>query len=65
MPENPQNTISQTALKYLNQFRSLRTQDIIWLQIIKYTKKKPKVETTVKERYQQQLDCITIYVLNI
>ena len=64
MPQNP-NKICQTALKHYNQFRSVRTEDLRWLQITIYTGIKPKVETKVKERYHQLLDFITIYVFNI
>ena len=32
MPQNLQNTISQTALKNYNQFRSLRTEALIWVK---------------------------------
>ena len=31
MPQNPKNTISQTALKNSNQFRSIITESLIWL----------------------------------
>ena len=33
MPQNPQNKLSQTELKHYNQFRSVRTEAIRWLQI--------------------------------
>ena len=48
MPQNAQNTISQTALKYYNRFISVITEDLIWLQIATDTGNKLKVETTVK-----------------
>ena len=44
MPQNPQNTIIQTALKHYNQFRSFRTEAIIWLQMTIDKEKKSKVE---------------------
>ena len=47
MPQTPQNTISQTTLKNYNQFRSVRTEDLIWLKITTDTGMKLKVETTV------------------
>ena len=48
MPKNTQNTISQTALKHYNQFISIITEDLRWLQITVDTGKKLKVETIVK-----------------
>ena len=65
MPQNPQNTISQTALKHYNEFRSVTTEALRWVQMTKYTGIKLKVETTVKERYQQLLDFITIGIIKI
>ena len=50
MPQKPQNTISQTALKYYNQFRSVRTEALRWVNITTYTGIKLKVETTENER---------------
>ena len=43
MPQTPQNTISQTTLKNYNQFRSVRTEDLIWLKITTDTGMKLKV----------------------
>ena len=63
MPENWQNTISQTAIKHCNNFRSVRTKDLTWLQINTDTGSKIKVENTVKERDQQLLGLITIDVI--
>ena len=65
MTQNPQNTISSSALKNYNQFRSVRTEDLIWLQITTDTGMKLKVETTVNERDQQLLGLITIDVIKI
>ena len=65
MLQNPQNTISKTALKYYNQFISVINEALIWLQIATDTGKKLKVETAVNERYQQLLDFITIDLLMI
>ena len=65
MPQNPQNTISKTALKYYNQLISVINEALIWLQIATDTGKKLKVETAVNERYQQLLDFITIDLLMI
>ena len=65
MTQNPQNTISQNALKHYNQFRSVITEALGWLKITTDKGMKLKVETTSKEIYQQLLDFITIDVLNI
>ena len=65
MPKKPQNTISQTAIKYFNEFRSVRTKALKWVKIATDTRMKLKVERTFKGRYQQLLDFITIDVLNI
>ena len=65
MPQNPQNKISQTSLKHYNKFRSARTEALRWSQITTDTGMKLKVKTTVKERYQQLFDFITIDVITI
>ena len=65
MLQNPQNTISKTALKYYNQFISVINEALIWLQIATDTGKKLKVETTVNEIYQQLLDLVTIDSIKI
>ena len=49
MPQNPQNTRSQTSLKYYNQSRTVRIEALRWLQITIDTGNKLKVETTVKK----------------
>ena len=64
MPQNSQNTIIQTALKYYNQFRSVITEAHRWIQITVDAGIEFKVETTVKERYHQLLNLITIDLLN-
>ena len=55
MPQNQQHIISQNPLKHHNQFLSVRNEAIRWLKIKTDPGKKLKVESTVKERYQQQL----------
>ena len=65
MPQIPQNTISQTSLKHYNQFISVRTEALRWLKIATDKGIKLKVETTVKEIYQQLLEFITIDLLKI
>ena len=65
MPKKPQNTMSQTALKYYNQFRSVRAKAIRWLQITTNTGKKVKVETESREIYQKLLDFIKIEITEV
>ena len=65
IPQNPQNTISQTALKHYNQLISVKTEALVWVQIATDTGIKLKVETTVKEIDQQLFDFITIGVPKI
>ena len=48
MPQNPQNTISQTALKHYNEFRNVRTEALIWVKMATDTGIKFKVETSAK-----------------
>ena len=48
MPQNTKNTISQTELKYYNQFISVRNEVLIWLQIATDAVNKIKVETESK-----------------
>ena len=50
MSQNPQNTISETALKYYNQFRSVTNEALIWVQITTDTGMKLKAQTTGTER---------------
>ena len=65
MLQNPQNTISKTALKYYNQFRSVINEALIWLQITTDTGKELKVETELYEIDQQLLDLVTIDSIKI
>ena len=65
MQQNPQYTIIKTPPKHHNQCRSVWNESIRWLQIATDKGKKLKVETEVKERYQQVLDSIYIDVINI
>ena len=55
MPQNPQHTISQTALKHYNHFRSFRTESLWWMKFTAYLGTKLKVETDTKPRDQQLL----------
>ena len=65
MLQNPQNTISQIALKHYNQFIFVGAEALRWLQIAADIGKKPKVETTVKEIDQQFFCFVNIDVLKI
>ena len=65
MPHNPQNTISQTALKHYNEFINVIIEALRWVQMTIDTGIKFKVETSAKERYQQLLDFITIDILKL
>ena len=65
MPQKSQNTTIQTELKHYNQFRSVITEAIRWLQITTDTGNKLKFEITVKEIDQQLLYFINIDLLNI
>ena len=48
MPQNPQNKISQTALKNYNESRNFRTEALRWVQMTTDTGIKFKVETSAK-----------------
>ena len=60
MPQNPKHTISQTAIKHYNHFRSVRTESLRWLKFTAYLGTKLKVETDTKHRDQQLLSLIPI-----
>ena len=64
-PQNPQNIISPNILKHYNQLIVVGTEALIWLQITTSTVMKLKVETAVKQIYEQLLGLINIDVLNI
>ena len=59
------NTISQTDINNYNQFRSIITEALRWLQVSTYTRKKLNVDSTFKEKYQKLLEFITIYVVRV
>ena len=48
MPQNPQNKISQNAIKHYNKFRNIRTEPLRWVQMTTDTGMKFKVETSSK-----------------
>ena len=49
MPQNPQNTTSQTELKYYNECRNVKTESLRWVQMTTDTGTIFKVETSAKE----------------
>ena len=63
MPQKPQNKIIKNPLIHYNQFISVRTKSLIWLQITIDTGKKHIVETEVKEKYQRLLCFIKIDII--
>ena len=63
MPQNQQNIISKTKLKHYNQFRSVITEALRWLQITTYTGKKIKVVKEAKERDHKLFDFIAIVII--
>ena len=65
MPQDPNNKISQTTLKYQNEFRNIRTEALRWVKMTTDTGIKIKVETSAKERNQQLLDSIIINILKL
>ena len=65
MPQNPQSTISQNVLNNYNRLRSVRTEDLRWVQITIDTEMNLKIESIVEEIHQKLLDFITIDVLKI
>ena len=48
MQQNPQNTISKTAIKHYIEFISVRTEYLRWVKMTTYTVIKLRVGTTVK-----------------
>ena len=65
IPQNPQNKIIKTSFKHYNQFISVSTEALIWLQIATDRGKKLKFETPAKKRDQKLLDFNEIYALKI
>ena len=65
MPQNPQSTISQNVLNNYNRLRSVRTEDLRWVQITIDTEMNLKIESIVEEIHQKLLDFITIDVPKI
>ena len=49
MPQKPQNTIIQTALKHYNGFRNVRTEALRWVQMTTDTGINPKLKHLPKE----------------
>ena len=65
MPQDPNNKISQTTLKYQNEFRNIINEALRWVKMTTDTGIKFKVETSAKERNQQLLDSIIINILKL
>ena len=61
----PTKKISQTEIKDYNQFRNIRTQALIWLQINTDAGNKIKVETEAKEREHKILDLFKIDIIKV
>ena len=65
MPQNPQNTISQIALKHYNEFINVIIEALRWVQMTTETFIKFKVEASAKERDQSLLVFVTIDILKL
>ena len=65
MPQNPQNTISQTELKHYKQFIIFRTEALRLSIITTDTGREIKVETEAKQIYQKILDFITNEIVKV
>ena len=65
IPQNPQNTISKTTLKYYNPLKSIITEAMRWFKITTYTGNKIKAETEAKEIYQKLLYLIKIETIKV
>ena len=60
MPNNPQNTISQPALKFYNKFRSVRTEALDWIKLTDQQGKTTRISTLKQFQHRQKLDYIDI-----
>ena len=63
MPDNPQNTISQPAIKFYNKFRSVRTEALRWIQFVQPCGKKTRTNTMSRQRDEQLLDFLQIDII--
>lgn len=63
MPTNPQNTLSQTALKFYNGFRSIHTEALDWIRFTDTTGKSTRLHTNSYLHNNQKLDYIDVSVL--
>ena len=53
MPNNPQNTISQPALKFYNKFRSVRTEALDWIKLTDQQGRTTRISTFKKFEHTQ------------
>ena len=60
MPNNPQNTISQPALKFYNKFRSVRTEALEWIKFTDQHGKSTRIFTLKQFQHKQKLEYIDI-----
>ena len=64
MPDNPQNTISTTAIKTYNDYRSVRLEASEWLRITNQEGKSTRVSTITKNLEEELLDYIKIDIMD-
>ena len=60
MPDNPQNTLSQNALKSYNEFRSVRTESLGWIHFVNSTSTSARIHTNLSYHLHQRLDYIDV-----
>ena len=63
MPKNPQNTISPTAIKKYNEYRSVRQEALEWFKITNSEGRSVRVPTIRKKVNEEALDYIKIDVM--
>ena len=64
MPGNPQNTISTTAIKRYNDYRSVRIEALEWFKITNQEGKSTRVSTITKNVEEELLDYIKIDIMD-
>ena len=63
MPQNPQNTISSTAIKKYNEYRSVRQEALEWFKITTSEVRSVRVPTIRKKVEVEALDFIKIDIM--
>ena len=63
MRDNPQNTISTTAIKKYNDFRSVRVEALEWFKVTNKEGKSARVSTIRKRVESETLDYIKIDIM--